>query len=326
MSFVLPKRFLMQILSMEDIEALGISDESILKWAEQAFLIKSSAMVPPKINQSFNEGRNFFNTMPAIIPSLDVAGVKVVSRYLDRKPSIRAELLLYKFSSGEPLAFMDATWITAKRTGAVAALALETFARKDYECVAVMGLGQAGQCFLDMFLASEGNHRKKIKLLSHGNKAVEVKKLLEARGCKEVRICETEEELIVDSDVIVSAITIAEGPVGEDHWFEKGCLVVPIHTRGFENCDLFFEKVFADDASHVQGFKFFNEFRKFGEIGDVLSGVIKGRQGEDERILAYNIGIALQDVYVAAEIVKIMQNYRSKFGCMKPSVQLNTFD
>lgn len=261
-------------------------------------------MLPHKISQTFNEGRNFFNTMPAIIPSLDAAGVKFVSRYPERTPSIMGELLLYKFSTGEPLALMDATWITAKRTGAVAALAVKTFAREDYESVAVMGLGQTGRCFLDMFLTTPENLSKKIKLLRYKNHAEDVKTQLEAKGCTNLQICDTYEELIRNSDVIVSAITVAESQIGEDRWFREGCLVVPVHTRGFQNCDLFFDKVFADDTGHVESFKHFPHFKDFGEISDVLSGTRPGRQSNDERILSYNIGIALHDIYIAKRIIQ----------------------
>jgi ornithine cyclodeaminase/alanine dehydrogenase-like protein (mu-crystallin family) len=300
----------MQILTIKDIEALGIPDASILQWVEEAFLSKPTSMLPHKISQTFNEGRNFFNTMPAIIPSLDAAGVKVVSRYPERTPSIMGELLLYKFSTGEPLALMDATWITAKRTGAVAALAVKTFARPDYESVAVMGLGQTGRGFLDMFLTNPENYSKKIKLLRYKHHAEDVQAELEARGCTNVQICNSHEELICDSDVIVSAITVAESQIGEDQWFKEGCLVVPIHTRGFQNCDLFFDKVFADDTSHVEGFKYFQQFKEFGEISDVLSGSRPGRQHVGERILSYNIGIALHDICIARKIHELKTTYR----------------
>ena len=35
--------------------------------------------------------------------------------------------------------------------------------------------------------------------------------------------------------------------------------MVPVHTRGFSNCDLFFDKVFADDYGHVKHFKYFDK-------------------------------------------------------------------
>lgn len=80
---------------------------------------------------------------------------------------------------------------------------------------------------------------------------------------------------------------------------KQGILVVPVHTRGFQNCDSIFDKVFADDEGHVKGFRYFNEFRKFGEIGDVISEKIKCRECDTERIPSYNVGIGLHDIYFA---------------------------
>ena len=111
------------------------------------------------------------------------------------------------------------------------------------------------------------------------------------------------EELVSDADVIVSCITDADGLLVDNvDLFKPGVLVVPVHTRGFQNCDTIFDKVFADDEGHVKGFKFFNEFRKFGELGKVLSGQIPGRKTDDERILSYNIGLGLHDIYFANKI------------------------
>src|SRR5690554_1817 len=292
----------MKQINQKDIEALEIKDAEILGWVKQAFLSKESSLLPHKISQTFNNGRNFYNTMPAIIPEIDAVGVKVVSRYPERTPSIMGELLLYQYSTGKPLALMDATWITAKRTGAVAALAVETFAKKDFETIAVIGLGQTGNSFLEMFLTNPRNITKKIKLKAYKNHAEITKQWLLSQGVTSIEICESNEILIKNSDVIVSAITVAEEQLGKDEWFKEGCLVVPIHTRGFQHCDLFFDKVFADDKAHVEGFKYFNQFKSFEEISSVLLGKAKGRENDQERILSYNIGIALHDVYLARKI------------------------
>ncbi len=88
--------------------------------------------------------------------------------------------------------------------------------------------------------------------------------------------------------------------------FKLGVLVVPVHTRGFQNCDTVFDKVFADDEGHVNGFKYFNQFKKFGELDAVLKGLMTGRDNDDERILSYNIGISIHDVYYAYKILKII--------------------
>lgn len=51
-------------------------------------------------------------------------------------------------------------------------------------------------------------------------------------------------------------------------WFQ-------LHTRDFMNCDLFFNKVFFDDFSHVSGFKYYyyNFKNKAHEVSDVVNGI-----------------------------------------------------
>ena len=84
--------------------------------------------------------------------------------------------------------------------------------------------------------------------------------------------------------------------------FKQGVLVVPIHTRGFQNCDLAFNHVFADDRGHVCGFQYFSQFRQFNELSEVLLGKVPARMHDNERILAYNIGLGLHDVWFAHQI------------------------
>ena len=73
-------------------------------------------------------------------------------------------------------------------------------------------------------------------------------------------------------------------------------------TRGFQNCDLFFDQIFADDVAHVEGFKYFNQFKQFDEFARILLKQNPGRTSDQERILAYNIGIALHDIYFASQV------------------------
>lgn len=296
----------MKIYSQEFISNLKIKDSQIIEWVREAFLVKKDSMLPHKISQTFNGGKNFYNTMPAIMPTIDSAGVKIVSRYPERKPTIKGDLLLYRYSDGEELAMMDATWITAKRTGAVATLAVETFAKKDFSNIAIIGLGQAGESFLNMFFTKDLNKLKTIKLMSYKDHAEKIKIKLNSIGVNDVIICQNYESLIKDSDVVVSAVTVAENQLGKDEWFKEGVLVVPIHTRGFQNCDLFFDKVFADDTSHVDGFKYFKQFKQFNEFDKVLHKEVLGRENDKERILSYNIGIALHDIYISKKIYDLL--------------------
>jgi ornithine cyclodeaminase/alanine dehydrogenase-like protein (mu-crystallin family) len=69
-----------------------------------------------------------------------------------------------------------------------------------------------------------------------------------------------------------------------------------------------FDKVYADDTAHVCGFKYFDKFKQFGEIQDVIDGKIKGRESDKERILSYNIGLGLHDIVYATKIYDVLKD------------------
>jgi ornithine cyclodeaminase/alanine dehydrogenase len=79
----------------------------------------------------------------------------------------------------------------------------------------------------------------------------------------EFETVDTPQQMVAGSDVVISGATYLHTDICEDKYFDEGVLVVPIHTLGFTNCDLFFDKVFADDYGHVCNFKNFDKFRKF---------------------------------------------------------------
>lgn len=282
-----------------------ITHADAIRWVREAFTLKETAVLPHKISLPFME-HNFMNTMPCMVPQLDVLGCKVVTRYEGRCPAVDGQLLLYRYSDGEFLALMDAFTITTMRTGAVAALAVETFARKDFESLAMMGLGNTGKATLECLATLFGDKPLNIRLLQYKDHAEQVVRSLAPRTNWKFTGTPDPTALIEKADVIVSCVTYAGSNFAPDAAYAPGCLVVPVHTRGFQNCDLFFDKVFADDTAHVQGFRHFTSFRKFAEMPDVLLGKIPGRESDDERILSYNIGIALHDVVFAHNILNLI--------------------
>ena len=122
-------------------------------------------------------------------------------------------------------------------------------------------------------------------------------------------IYDSTEDLIRDSDVVFSCITSADGILCEDmDCFRPGILLIPVHTRGFQNCDSVFDKIYADDTGHVCGFRYFNSFRKFAEFSDVLDGSAEGRTDNHERIISYNIGLGLHDLIFADKIYELLKD------------------
>jgi ornithine cyclodeaminase/alanine dehydrogenase len=240
--------------------------------------------------------------MPSMLESLGYFGVKVVNRYSGRKPSLDSKLMLYRLDTGELVALMDANFITAMRTGAVAAHSINLLAKEHAETIGVIGLGNTARAAIKVL--SEVNAEKDyvVKLLKYKDQHELFAEEMSVYKNLKFVFADTCQEVIAGSDVVLSAATYFENDIADESWFTPGTLLIPIHTRGFSGCDLTFDKVFADDTEHVKHFKNFSKFNKFGEVSDVVNGRMAGRENNQERILAYNIGISLHDVYFAAKI------------------------
>jgi len=293
----------MKIISNQQIVDLGISPRECMEWIRESFCLKYEAQLPTKISLH-PQGTDFINTMPCLLPErFNRFGVKVVSRIAGQKPSLHSDLLLYDSKSGELLTLMEADWITQMRTGAVAALAIETLQKKNASVYSFIGLGstaEATMACLQATLPEDKQYTIRIKRYKdHAERFA-------AGWSKEnynFVIVDTNEQLLENSDVLVSAVTeMPELFCSDDSKYPEGILLVPIHTRGFQNCDLFFDHIYADDKGHVEGFKYFSQFRAFNELSEVLLGKAAGRVDDKQRILAYNIGLGLHDVLYASKI------------------------
>ena len=234
-------------------------------------------------------------------------GVKVVTRYPDRVPSLESRILLMNADTGEFLALLDGTWITTMRTGAVAAHSIRLFAKKNFANIGMMGLGNVVRATLVILADKLPDRELNIKLLRYKGQEEDLAKRFDGFRNLHFTFVDSAEAMVKGSDVVISGATYLPNDVCADEYFDEGVLVQPIHTLGFTNCDMFFDKVFADDLGHVHHFKNFEKFRQFAEVCDVVNGTKPGRESEEERILAYNIGISIHDINFAASIYQLMK-------------------
>lgn len=296
----------MKIIKNTDVEQLNISPELCYQWVNEAFKMKYDCQLPAKMSVH-PKGIDFYTTMPCLLPEkYDVFSVKVVSRVKGRNPALKSDLLLFKTSTGELLSIMDCDWITSMRTGAVATLAINTLKQSNAKIFGLMGLGNIAHSTMKVLSQFINKETTIVKLLRYKQQAETFESDFRYTGIR-MNIVDTVEELIRDTDVVISCITeTRELLCPNDALFKEGVLVVPVHTRGFQNCDLFFDKVYADDTAHVQGFKYFNEFKSFGELSRVLLRQDGGRDNDNQRILSYNIGLGLHDAYFAYKIYQML--------------------
>lgn len=296
----------MKIVDFETIQKLNISPRTCYDWVSEVIAEKDEMILPPKISMKPGESGVFYNCMPCILPKYNWGGVKLVTRYPRREPSLNSDILLYDYRDGSTIALMDGNFITAMRTGAVAAHSIVLLAKRGWKTIGMIGLGNTARAAIKVLLAVEPDREMHFKLLKYKDQHERFAADFAEYKNVHFSYCDSYVETVEGSDVIISAVTVFEENICEDRAFEEGCLVVPIHTRGFGNCDLFFDKVFADDVEHVRGFKYFDKFKRFAEVSDVVKGNVKGRESDTERILAYNIGISLHDIYFAGKIAEMV--------------------
>ncbi|MFH1639566.1 MAG: ornithine cyclodeaminase family protein, partial [Chloroflexota bacterium] len=130
-------------LTCRDVKGL-LRMAEVIEAVEQAFrdLALMRARMPHKIYLTLDDGD--FRAMPAYLPG--AAGLKWVNVHPKNPrlglPTVMATLIYSDPTTGYPLAVMDATEITACRTGAASAIAAKYLARKDAHTLGIIGAGR----------------------------------------------------------------------------------------------------------------------------------------------------------------------------------------
>lgn len=303
----------MKIISEQLIRSLGISPKECVAWIYESFAMKQDAQLPAKISVHPADC-DFFTSMPCLLPQRGGGtnryfGIKEVHRIKGAVPSLGSDMMLYNANNGELLALVDCDWITTMRTGAVAAVSAKALRKSDAHVYGIVGLGNTARATMLCVLEAEPEKHFHVKLLRYKNQAELFINRFKDYDNVSFEFLDDINELARTVDVLISCITSANGLLVEDErTFQRGVTVIPVHMRGFQNCDTTFDRVFGDDTEHVKGFKFFPQYKDYNEIGEVLAGRDPGRKSEEQRIIDYNYGLALHDVVYASKIFEMVAN------------------
>ncbi len=183
-----------------------------------------------------------FNVLRATVWPLGVTGVKVVGDYVENYraglPSELALVTLYDPRSGVPLAIVDATEITERRTGALTALGARHLARADSKVLA--HIGARGTAFSNVTMLDGIFDFDEIRVTSKRPESRETfaHSLEEALG-KPIRVASSIEEAVVGADIVVEATRLAAPePLLETAWLEACTLLVPYGTMSILELDV----------------------------------------------------------------------------------------
>lgn len=299
----------MRILDFETIKGMEISEKTVYDWCNDVWLLKDDCILPAKSKMWEGQSGRYI-TMPCVIPDLDIAGIKFISRNVDDAkgiPARNSHIFIQKRSELGLLAVEDGMWITNMRTAAIAAHSVFEYSTDDAQTLGLMGLGLVSWAFMK-FIGNLSKKNYTIKLLRYKDQAERFIERFQAEFPQfTYEIVESYDE-ICSCDIVVSAVGYARSEFAKDDVFKPGCLVVPIQTSGFQNCDLCFDKVIVDDIEHVKSYKYYEQFKnKIAEVSRIEKNEITGRDNNEQRIVAYCGGIALHDIYCGYKIYQLAQ-------------------
>lgn len=300
----------MQLLDFYTVKNLlgGVASTNFYDWVDNALKNKSDFLMPVKTRMNQENG-NYYAIMPCMNAIHNTAMVKMIGRHLpkhgEKRPAMLSDLLFYEADTGVLQAVMDGEYITTLRTGASAAHSALLYAKKNFKTIGLIGLGNNMTACMDVFFERTRDRQLTVKLYRHHDQ--ETRFIERYKDYKNVifECCDSYKATVKGSDIIISAVTRAESDFCNDESYDEGCTVVPIMTLGFQNCDLFFDHVFTDEMDQIRGFKYFDSFKTLTNTTDVLLGREPGRQSDKERILVYNYGLAIQDLYFAEQVLRL---------------------
>jgi len=286
------------LIRMADV--INVVEEAFRIWGEGKGNMPAKAYLPV--------GHGDFRAMPAALPGC--AGIKWVNVHPQNPsrnlPSVMATMIYNDPETGYPLAIMDATEITAYRTGAAAAIASKYLARRDSHTIGIIGAGC--QAYTQILAHSELFSPISINVFDISKVAVD--RLINSLPGFSIKHCSIQEAAASD---IICTLTPSREPIIKKEWIIGGTHInaVGADAPGKEELDSSILKdaiVVVDDLKqasaggeinvHIQkGIYTIREV--YGTLAELVTGKKKGRA--DNRVITVfdSTGIAIEDIAVA---------------------------
>jgi alanine dehydrogenase len=291
------------VLSQEQVAEL-LDLDLLLERLERAFVELSAgrASVPPRIAAFTPHG--LLGAMPGYVDG--VLAAKLVTLFPGHEPSHQALIAVFDAETGEPLAVMDGTHITAMRTGGGAAVSTRALAREDAKVLAILGAGVQGRSHVE----TVGRVREFDEVRVASRNPEHARAFAQATGTIAV---DSFEQAVRGADVVCACTSAAE-PILEREWLSPGTHVTSVGSS-MEGPELDRATITAGllviesrvafqpppAGSHeLQGLQESDAV----ELGEILSGSHPGRTSDEEITVYKSMGHAVEDAAAAALVLE----------------------
>jgi alanine dehydrogenase len=252
------------------------------------------------------------HVMSASAKTLGVMGYKA---YTTGRKGTHFHVCLFDGKSGAPLALIQADNLGQVRTGAASGVATEYMARPDASEVGLFGSGK--QARTQLLAVCKVRKIRRVQVYSPNEEhrrqfAVEMSKLCQV----EIEPVPRPEMAAEDKDIVITATTSRE-PVLNGHWIAEGTHVnavgsnflakAEIDAVGVRRCDSIV--VDSKDQARLEAGDFVQPLEEGSihwadvhELGQVIVGRYTGRAHPQDVTLFKSLGIAIEDIAVAARV------------------------
>ena len=306
---ILDSEQIRELLPMRDcIELMADALSSLAR--DEVFQPLRTIIRPP-------EARGLLGLMPAYRTGDHGAfGMKAICVFPGNpaigKDAHQGAVMLFSRETGEIIALMNASEITAIRTAAVSAVATRLLARDDAHELAIIGAGVQARTHLAALDAVREITQARVacRNIEH---AQEVVLEMQPRFSFPIEAVKTNEEAVRGADLVVTA-TSSQEPVLHKDWISPGAHVNAIGThspnsREIDSATMAAARIFVDrresalneagDYLLAANEGLINAESIVGEIGELLIGTKQGRNSVDEITLFKSLGLAIEDVACA---------------------------
>ena len=306
----LGKDDLKELLNMR--EAIELVEKGFLQLHQQKVEMPARSV----LSSPFYDGSLLY--MPVLIKDESPLFVtKIITVYprnqeLFGQAALNGFLGLFDAKNGLPLAIMEASYLTAIRTGAAGGVALKYLARNDSRVATLFGVGPQGRMQLEA--ACTVLNLEKCFVISNQDPREEnfAQEMAERLGLNIV-ITEDKKTAIENSDLILSATT-SRVPLFDGSWLQPGTHITAIgsfkpEVRELDSETIKRSKVFVDNlpAAREEAGDLIIPIQEgiitwekvAAEIGEVIAGDKKGRENPEEITVFKSVGLAVQDAVVA---------------------------
>jgi alanine dehydrogenase len=312
-------------MSRAEVEARLDLDELIdALAAAHAEFSAGGASMPMRIAAQIPERDAILGAMPAYLPSAKALTTKLVTLFPENEgtalPTHQAVIVAFDHSTGEPLALLDGTAITAMRTGAAAALSVRLLAREDASKLALIGSGVQARSHARAFARVRPLREIRVASRSRGRASALADELSSELGVETHAVADAEEA--VRGADLVAATTHSPDPVVEREWLSPGAHVtsVGVNPHGRELAGEVVRDSLVVVESRAAALAPFpagsndllwpirdgliGEDHIHAELGELVSGTKTGRTSDNELTLYKSLGIAIQDAAAVAVVLR----------------------